>query len=52
MRLIPLLLIALLAACQGTKSETEKDYSVKPKTCDSREADSGACVAGEYEDEF
>ncbi len=50
MWLIPLLMIVLLAACQGSKSET--DYSVKPKTCDARAVDSGACVPGEYEGEY
>jgi hypothetical protein len=49
MRLIPLLMIVLLAACQGTKSEP--DYSAKPKTCDTRASDSGFCVPGEYEQE-
>lgn len=47
MRLIPLLLIVLLAACQGTKSEP--DYSTKPKKCDTRTADSGSCVPGSYD---
>jgi hypothetical protein len=47
MRLVLLLVVALLAGCQSTKKET--DYSTKPKKCDAREADSGFCVAGEYE---
>jgi hypothetical protein len=49
MRLLPLLLIALLAACQGTKSEP--DYSAKPQKCDARAVDSGLCVPGAYEPE-
>lgn len=49
MRLLPLLMIVLLAACQGSKSEA--DYSAKPKTCDARAVDSGYCVPGEYEQE-
>lgn len=50
MRLIPLIMIVLLAACQSNKSET--DHSVKLKTCDARAKDSGGCVPGEYEGEY
>lgn len=49
MRLLPLLMIVLLAACQGTKSEP--DYNEKPKKCDARAVDSGLCVPGEYDQE-
>ncbi|MEW9808014.1 hypothetical protein [Mesorhizobium marinum] len=47
MRLVLLLVVALLAACQSTKKET--DYGTKPKTCDARSVDSGLCVPGEYD---
>lgn len=47
MRSIPLLLALLLLGCQS--SGRERDYSEKPKTCDSRSIESGLCVPGEYD---
>lgn len=48
MRFVLLLMVVMLAGCQGTKKET--DYSTKPATCDQRSVDSGLCTPGAYDD--
>lgn len=51
MRIIPLLILLLVAGCQSTTTG-EPDRNEKPKKCDTRAADSGACVPGAYDQIF